>query len=193
MKSLIEANKEKYYSSISKRMINPLASTKTYWLIIKSFLYNKNRYITKYKDKTELFNNFFANQCSLIKTFSVLPSVLLKETENVISSINFSLDDIAKIIQKLDPNKAHGHDMISIRMLKICGNSVYRPLQLIFRSCIENGKLPSEWKKANVVPVHKKGNKQTLENYRPLSLLPICGKIFERLTTVCLSFSLQTN
>ena len=49
------------------------------------------------------------------------------------------------------------------------------------RSCIENGKFPSERVKANVVPVHKKGNKQTLENYRPLSLLPICGKIFERL------------
>ena len=71
--------------------------------------------------------------------------------------------------------------MISIRILKICGNSIYKPLQLIFRSCIENGKFPSEWKKANDVLVHKKGNKQTLENYRPVSLLPICGKIFERL------------
>ena len=66
-------------------------------------------------------------------------------------------------------------------MLKICGNPTYKPLQLIFRSCIENGKFPSEWKKANDVLVHKKGNKQTLENYRPVSLLPICGKIFEHL------------
>ena len=173
-------------------MINPLTSTKTYWSILKSFFSNKkipcipplfhqNRYITKYKDKTELFNNFFANQCSLIKNSSVLPSVLFKRTENVIYSIDFGWDYIAKIIQKLDPNKAHGHDMISIRMLKICGNSIYKPLQLISRSCIENGKFPYEWKKANVVPVHKKGNKQTLENYRPVSLLPICGKIFERL------------
>ena len=76
--------------------------------------------------------------------------------------------------------------MISIRMLKICGNSIYKPLQLIFRSCIENGKFTSKWKKANVVPVYKKGNKQTLWNYRPVSLLPICGKIFERLIYNCL-------
>ena len=138
-------------------------------------------YITKYKDNAELFNNFFANQCSLITNSSVLPSVLFKRTENVISFIDFGSDDITKIIQKLDPNKAHGHDMISIRMLKICGNSVYKPLQLIFQSCIENGKFPFERKKANVAPVHKKGNNQTLENYRPVSLLPICGKIFERL------------
>ena len=66
-------------------------------------------------------------------------------------------------------------------MLTIYGNSVYKPLQLIFRSCIENEEFPSEWKKADVVPVHKKGNKQTLKNYRSVSLLPICGKIFERL------------
>ena len=66
-------------------------------------------------------------------------------------------------------------------MLKMCGNSIYKPLQLIFQSCIKNGKFPSEWKKANAVSVHKNGNKQTLENYCNVSLLPICGKIFERL------------
>ena len=83
----------------------------------------------------------------------------------------------------LDPNKAHDHDMIRIRMIKICGNAICKPLQLIFRSCIiENGELLSEQKKANVVPFHKKGNKQTLENYCPVSLLPICGKVFERLS-----------
>ena len=173
-------------------MVNALTSTKTYWSILKSFLnkkrfpaslhcFHQNRYITKYKEKTELFSNFFANQCALIKNSSLLPSVLFKRTENVISTIDLGSDDIAKIIQKLDPNKAHGHDMISIHMLKICANSIYKPLQLIFRLCIENGKFPSEWKKANVVPVHKKGNKQTLENCRLVSLLPICGKIFERL------------
>ena len=43
------------------------------------------------------------------------------------------------------------------------------------------GKFPHEWKNANVVPVHKKGNKQSLKNYRPISLLPVCSKIFERL------------
>ena len=42
-------------------------------------------------------------------------------------------------------------------------------------------KFPSEWKKGNVVPIHKKDDKQNVKNYRPVSLLPICGKIFERL------------
>ena len=42
-------------------------------------------------------------------------------------------------------------------------------------------KLPLEWKKANIVPIHKKGNKQAVKNYRPVSLLPIFNKIFNRL------------
>ena len=50
---------------------------------------------------------------------SVLPPVLFKPTENVISSINFSTDVIAKINQKLDPSEAYSHNMISIPMLKL--------------------------------------------------------------------------
>ena len=106
---------------------------------------------------------------------------LTNKTHESQSTINFSTDDILKIIRNLDPNKAHRHDMISIRMIKICDTSICRPLKLIFQSCLESGKFPAEWKKANVVPVHKKGDKQILKNYRPISLLPIAGKIFERL------------
>ena len=50
----------------------------------------------------------------------------------------------------------------------------------MFQSCSESGKFPTEWKKANVVPVRKKGDKQILNNYWPISLLPIAGKIFQR-------------
>ena len=62
------------------------------------------------------------------------------------------------------------------RHLQIC-----RPLQIIDKSCLDRGKFPQEWKKANVVPVHKKNDKQLVKNYRPISLLPICGKLFERI------------
>ena len=67
---------------------------------------------------------------------SKLPSTFLKRTDKFISSISFSSNDIARIIRDLDPNKAHGHDMISIRMLKICGESISKPLGMIFKSCI---------------------------------------------------------
>ena len=66
-------------------------------------------------------------------------------------------------------------------MLKICGDSLCRPLELIFNHCLANGMYPSDWKKGNIVPVYKKNDKQRLKNYRPISLLPICSKIFERI------------
>ena len=102
-------------------------------------------------------------------------------TNNRLYSITFSQDDIAKIIQNLDSGKAHGHDNISINMLKIYGSAIYKPLAIILKQWVDTGIFPSEWKKGNIVPIHKKGDKQTLKNYRPVSLLPICGKILERL------------
>ena len=71
--------------------------------------------------------------------------------------------------------------MISIRMLKLCEDSIWKPLELIFKNCLKEGIFPNEWKKANVVPIHKKKNKQILSNYRPVFLIPVCSKIFELL------------
>ena len=63
-------------------------------------------------------------------------------------------------------------------MLKICGDSTYKPLEIIFRQALLTCVFPSEWKKGNIVPVHNKSDKQNIEIYRPVSLLSICGKIF---------------
>ena len=112
---------------------------------------------------------------------SVLLNNLAKLRNKSLDTVNFSTDGISKIINNLDPKKAHGHDMLSIPMIKLCENSKCKPLSIIFNDCLKEGKFPSDWKKAHVVPVHKKGDKQCLKNYRSISLLPICGKIFERL------------
>ena len=114
------------------------------------------------------------------RTCSVLPNNLAKLTNKSLDAVNFSTDDISKIINNLDPNKAHGHDMLSIRMIKLCGNSICKPLSKIFNDFLKEGKLNSDWKKVHVVTVHRKGDKQCLKHYRPISLLPICNKIFER-------------
>ena len=60
-------------------------------------------------------------------------------------------------------------------------DSISKPLSIIFRNCLKAGYFPTAWKKANVVPVHKKGNRQILNNYRLVSLLPICSKLFEKI------------
>ena len=87
---------------------------------------------------------------------------------------------MSKIIKGLNPNKAQGHDNISIRMIQLCGDSIIAPLKLIFDSAIETGHLPDYWKKENIIPVHKKESKNSVKNYRPISLLPIFREIFEK-------------
>ena len=86
-----------------------------------------------------------------------------------------------KIIKSLNVNKAHGHDDIYIRMIKLCGQSIVKSLSIIFKNCTDHGIFRDIWKKSNIIPVHKKGDKQIIDNYGPVSLLPICGKIFEKL------------
>ena len=172
--------------------MDPTTCPKVYWSILKTLLNNKkipcippvyhnNNEITDFQEKAQIFNDFFAKQCTLVENSSKLPTNSFKRPNNLLSTISFTKDDIAKVIKNPNPNKAHGFDMISIRMTKICCESILKPLELIFKSCLENGKFPNEWKKANIVPVQKRNNKQLIENYRPISLVPVCGKILERL------------
>ena len=88
---------------------------------------------------------------------------------------------ILKIINALDIKKAHGHDDISIWMIKLCDKSIVKPLSMIFNNCIDTGTFPDIWKRSNIIPVHKKGDKQIVDNYRSVSLLPIFEIILEKL------------
>ena len=161
--------------------MDPTTSTKTYWPILRTILDNKaisciqpiyynNNYMTAFKEKAEIFNNFFAKQCTIVKNTSKLSTDSLKKTNNCLSTISFTNDGIAKIIKQYDPNKAHSHVRISIPMSKICGDSTLKSLELMFKSCIESGKFLIEWKKSNVARFIKNG-KQLTENYFPISLL----------------------
>ena len=105
--------------------------------------------------------------------------ILLETPNETLSSLEIIASDIGKIIKALKVNKAHAHNEISIRMLKLCESAVTEPLYLIFKNYLSSNTFPDVWKKANVTPVHKKGDKRELKNYHPVSLLPICGKLFE--------------
>ena len=85
-----------------------------------------------------------------------LPSHLHYKTHNRLITVNFLIDDISKILQNLDSSKAHGHDKISIRMLQLCGNTICKPLELIYKQSMESGSFPSNPKTGNVVPFIKK-------------------------------------
>ena len=100
-------------------------------------------------------------------------------TKDRIKTLWFFKSGVIKLIKALDVSKAHGHDEISVKMIKIYADFITHPLTLIFQNSLAAGIFANDWKKADIVPIHKK-NKQIVSNYRPVSLLPICSKIFEK-------------
>ena len=152
----------------------------------------KGDLVTNFNSKAGIFNRYFAEQCRPIQSDVMLPDMHLK-TENNIETISVSVEAIVKIISNLNPKKAHGVDGISISMLKMCAQEVAIPLKEIFTKCLNDGCFPNMWKLANVQPVHKKSSRQLKENYRPISLLPICSKILEKIVFDSLYVFLTNN
>ena len=188
--NLIKKAKENFYASQGNKLNDPNISHKKYWTILNSFL-NKKKvpqippiksnsiFITNFQEKATLFNNFFAQQCTLINTPSILPNFSYR-TNHRLNSIDFNIDKIVTLIRALDGTKAHGWDDVSAHMLNICDDSIALPLKIIFEKAFSTGSFPKKWKKANIIPVHKKADKSIIKNYRPISLLPLLGKLFEK-------------
>ena len=120
--------------------------------------------VSDIEKKCDIFNSYFAEQYIPLVNNSKLPSVLKVHTELLVEKFLFSADYLGDIIKKLDPNKAHGHDMISIRMLKLCQDPIWKRLEIIFKSCLKKGIFSDKWKKANVALFHK-----SLSNYQHIS------------------------
>ena len=95
---------------------------------------------------------------------------------------DFSISEstICNLLRSLNPNKSKGPDDISGHLFKACAMSISFPLQILFNNSFKTGSMPLEWKMANIVPIHKKGDKCCIENYRPISLTCIVSKIFEK-------------
>ena len=188
---LVEDAKHKYFTNVGRTLSDPSTGTKKYWCLINKIL-NKAKipeippllendiFVLDFSSKAQIFNDYFILQCTTLDTGSEIPSdvpVIASQLQEFV----ISEEKILRIIRNLNPNKAHGWDEISVRMIKMCDNSLIIPLKLIFQNCLRHGIFPETWKRANVVPVHKKNEKNLKENYRPISLLPIFSKILEKL------------
>ena len=123
-----------------------------------------NVFILDCKEKTKLFNDFCSNQCRLIANNCVLPTFNFL-TDKRIDQISIKKDEIVYLVRNLNPNKASGSDGISGQMLFVSDDLVGMPLKIIFENILISSLYPDVWKLANVTPILKKGDKQSIINY----------------------------
>ena len=145
--SHISKCKNDYFIRLGKKFGDPSRSIKTYWTTLRSLrnwkklpnispLLVNNEVITAFEATTNIFNKYFARQCTTIDNNSVLPSTLNHLTDDTLSFFNIFSEVIFPLIKNLDPNKAHGHDEISMKMLKLCAPSICKRLTLLFENCL---------------------------------------------------------
>ena len=174
----------------SNRQNNP----KTWWSILKSVyrddgcvdsippLEVEDNLITDDKAKAEAFNNFFLKASQLDDKDAVLPdNIRLFDDGTTLTTINITKQDVIDQIKDLDSTKSYGPDGISPVFLKEGGETIVNVMHKLFTMSIHQSKFPSSFKKANVVPIHKKDKKTKIPNYRPISLLSILSKVFEKI------------
>ena len=131
-------------------------------------------------EKADLLNQYFSSVAQIDDTGSTLPPL-----DNIhhqsLSHVVITEKEIVDLIMSLPTNKASGPDGINHRLLKSICNSIAQPLCILFNISLRDCKFPSQWKLAHVIPIYKKGDKSMPSNYRPISLLSVFGKLFERL------------
>ena len=98
----LKESKDTYYSNLStKLVVKQKSNPKIYWSVLKRFLNNKkmpripslfheNKLVTDFRKKADIFNRFFAKQCSLKNSDSFLPSKIIKKTDNSLHLVKFS-------------------------------------------------------------------------------------------------------
>ena len=187
--NLVRNAKINYFKKLATSLQQGNLKPKQWWKITKQFLkQNKDSDIpviihngSQYHSPTEkanILNNYFCKQSSVDDSHASLPP--FTPPDETLSTIRLTNQDVEDVLNLLDVSKANGPDLLSPRLLKE-GSPILSPyLTHIFNKSLELCIFPAEWKLANIIPIHKKGDKSDTSNYRPISLISCLGKVLEK-------------
>ena len=119
----------------------------------------------------EIFNKYFTSVFANSNCHIPIPASQSPAPDLMLSDVHLTTEEVFQTLLTLDTNKATGPDEISPKLFKLCTYQIAPSLTKLFNKSLSYGKLPDDWKLANIVPVYKKGEKNQVENYRPISLL----------------------
>ena len=179
---------------------NQYKGMKRFWQHIKNnrkdyhgvgTLKSNGRISSTARDKANALNHQFQSVFSPIQDPD--QDILGQSQHPIAEDITITEKGILKMLQRLKPHKAAGPDNITARILKELSSSLAPLLQIIFQRSYDTSTVPSDWKKANVVPIYKKGQKSDPANYRPISLTCIICKMMEHIVASNIMLHARTN
>ena len=183
---------ENYKSDMKKtwNKINEILSNKSKKDEFPNYFLDGNKILTKDIDIANCFNNFFCNigpelANSIKSPLNKSYSDYLKQ--NILSSFHFDTvtpEFTLKLIQKLKSKSSFGHDGLSSIMLKYISKIIINILTTIINQSLLTGIFPDSLKLAKIAPIYKKEERHIADNYRPISLLPVLSKIFEKVVFI---------
>ena len=190
-KRVLSEAKAQYSATIKARISAQKLGSREFWRIFNSIFSKKKstipplfdgfQVITSSKDKAELLARTFAKNCTLDDTGQPLPHVPPRCADDI-STLHITPSSVAAVISSLNPSTASGPDNIPVCVLQNCSPELSSILSKLFNKCLSESRFPSCWKCPSVVPIYKNsGERSDFNNYRPISLLPIVSKVFERL------------
>ena len=128
------------------------------------------------RDISEIMNEYFASVFTT-ENFDNFPSFDQVIKDKDLSLLHCSPKDVSKILSELKPRNSPGPDSIHPMILEKCARTLAPSLSDVFNGSLESGKLPQNWKLADITPLHKKGAKKDRKNYRPVSLTSVVCKV----------------
>lgn len=188
------------FSGVTDTLTERATKQKKFWSFVRS-LRKDSSGVAPLRSEGDLFNSATAKSDILNRQFT---SVFTQEPQDrlpdkgpsphpTMQDINITAPGIHKMLKNLKPQKAAGPDALPPTVLKELSDELAPILEHIFRRSLLTGQLPSDWKRANVAPIFKKGDKHKPENYRPVSLTCILCKCMEHIIVSNIANHLDAN
>lgn len=184
---------ELYSIYINNTEANIGRNPQTFWSYVKSLnLANSYPSVMKYGHRTSsdgidicnMFANYFHSTFAINNNSQNKSEDIQEDLNNSISNIadvEIHASEIHRLLKDLDQNKSPGPDTIPAILIRKCAKSLTMPLSLLFEKSFKEGVVPNIWKSVYITPIFKKGAKDKVDNYRPISKLCLFAKVLEKI------------